>query len=183
MQKLKKLVQEIGVLSLSITIVFIAVMGISMVKGWVEPTVAPPGGNLGAPINTGNVHQIKNAGLTLNNLSTSATGLTVNKGIESLNGDVCATVGGVRKCLSTGGGGTAVPSGIYGYCVEESTSADGRFLTCSDAIAPAVCSYYNGNKKCWTCLEGYTVVTTGQYDYGDTEGSQHTLFYYSCIKN
>ncbi len=62
-QKIKKLFQEIGVLSLSLTIVFILVMGIAIVKGWTEPTVAPPGGNLGAPINTSANTQIKSGAL------------------------------------------------------------------------------------------------------------------------
>lgn len=34
-------------------------------QAWTEPTQAPPGGNLAAPINTGSVNQYKNAGLAL----------------------------------------------------------------------------------------------------------------------
>jgi hypothetical protein len=51
-------------------------------KAWTEPTVAPPNGNVGAPINTGPITQTK-------------------------AGDICTSAGG-GKCLSaasTGGGG------------------------------------------------------------------------------
>ena len=104
MKKVKKIIQEIGVISLSITIVFILVMGISMVKGWTEPTASAPGGNLGAPINTGSIGQIKDGTMIVNNLGAYVTGLTVNKNLEvngavHATGDICTDAGG-GKCLS-----------------------------------------------------------------------------------
>lgn len=104
MNKIKKLAQEIGVLSLSITIVFILVMGISVVKGWTEPTAPAPGGNLAAPINVGSIGQIKQGNLILNSDGSLLTGLTVNRDLEVINGaihstgDVCTDTGG-GKCL------------------------------------------------------------------------------------
>lgn len=65
-QKIKTFLQEIGIMSLALTVAFISYMGIVFVKGWTDPTVAPPGGNLGAPLNTSNVGQEKAGGLTLN---------------------------------------------------------------------------------------------------------------------
>lgn len=53
--KLKKISYWAGVGAVGI------VLGISLqfTRAWVEPTVAPPGGSIGAPINTGNVTQVK----------------------------------------------------------------------------------------------------------------------------
>ncbi|KKT94295.1 MAG: hypothetical protein UW95_C0017G0009 [Parcubacteria group bacterium GW2011_GWC1_45_14] len=53
--KLKKLSYWAGVSAVGI------VLGISLqfTRAWVEPTVAPPGGNIGAPINTGSLPQSK----------------------------------------------------------------------------------------------------------------------------
>ncbi|MCD6149792.1 tail fiber domain-containing protein [bacterium] len=44
------------------------VLGLSLqfARAWTEPAVAPPGGNVGAPINTGPVYQSKAAGLEIN---------------------------------------------------------------------------------------------------------------------
>ena len=44
------------------------VVGLSLqfVRAWTEPAVAPPGGNVGAPINTSNLPQQKIAGLAIN---------------------------------------------------------------------------------------------------------------------
>ena len=44
------------------------------VYGWTEPSVAPPGGNVATPINTGSVEQIKTGNLTVNALGISASG-------------------------------------------------------------------------------------------------------------
>lgn len=78
-QRIKSFVQEIGIMSLALTIAFISYMGIAFVKGWTDPTVAPPGGNLGAPINTSNMGQTKAGGLILNT-GGAADGLIVDKG-------------------------------------------------------------------------------------------------------
>jgi hypothetical protein len=57
------------------------VLGISLqfVRAWTEPTVAPPGGNLGAPLNTGNLGQYKQGGLMLNT-GGAPNGLIVQNG-------------------------------------------------------------------------------------------------------
>ena len=118
-QKLKKLIQEIGIMSLSLTIAFILLTGVAIVKGWADPTQAPPGGNLGAPINTSNVGQTKAGGLVLNTggavngllvplgrvgigTSTPAFKLDVTGKIHA-TGDVCTDLNG-GKCLSSGSG-------------------------------------------------------------------------------
>ena len=59
--KLKKLSYWAGVGAVGI------VLGVSLqfTRAWVEPTVAPPGGSIGAPINTGSTTQTKSGGLVL----------------------------------------------------------------------------------------------------------------------
>lgn len=47
--------------------------------GWVEPTVAPPGGNVAAPLNTGSTGQSKSGGLILNT-GGATNGLIVQSG-------------------------------------------------------------------------------------------------------
>src|SRR4030042_3378519 len=48
---------------------------IQFVKAWTEPTVAPPGGNIGAPINTGINTQNKSGMLGVGGLMTSLLNL------------------------------------------------------------------------------------------------------------
>ncbi len=69
----------------SISIVGI-VVGITLqfAKAWTEPTVAPPGGNLGAPITSGTIAQTKNSYLNITGGGTYGTG-GVGIGNQSLN--------------------------------------------------------------------------------------------------
>ena len=55
-------------------------LSIQFVVAWVEPTAAPPGGNLEAPINVSDSFQFKKAGLMLNTSGISADGLIVANG-------------------------------------------------------------------------------------------------------
>ena len=57
------------------------ILGVSLqfVRAWTEPTAAPPGGNVGAPLNTSNLRQIKIGGLILN-VGGAPNGLLVHKG-------------------------------------------------------------------------------------------------------
>jgi hypothetical protein len=68
-----------GILTLGI------VLGVTikMVGAWVEPDQMPPGGNIAAPLNTGNVGQTKLGGLILNT-GGSAIGLIVEKGLVGI---------------------------------------------------------------------------------------------------
>jgi len=71
-KKQKKLIFWLGIIIIGIALGF----ALQFVRAWTEPTQAPPGGNLGAPINTGPNKQVK-------------------------QGDICTTVTGEEKCLST----------------------------------------------------------------------------------
>jgi len=56
---------------------------IKIASAWVEPTAMPPGGNIAAPLNTGNVGQSKVGGLTLN-VGGSTYGLIVQNGLVGI---------------------------------------------------------------------------------------------------
>jgi len=61
---------------------------LQFVRAWTEPIVAPPGGNLGAPINTGPIEQLKQGALGINGLLKAYNGLQVpngNVGIGTTN--------------------------------------------------------------------------------------------------
>ena len=59
-------------------------LGLQFVRAWTEPTVAPPNGNVGAPLNTGSLGQYKVGGLMLNTgdgtYAPAANGLIVQNG-------------------------------------------------------------------------------------------------------
>jgi hypothetical protein len=52
----------------------------SLLAAWTAPTLAPPDGNIAAPINTGVTGQAKQAGLILNTGNITANGLIVQNG-------------------------------------------------------------------------------------------------------
>lgn len=187
MNKIKKLAQEIGVLSLSITIVFVLVMGISIAKGWTEPAVSAPNGNVAAPINVGSIGQTKDGNMIVNNLGSYVTGLTVNRNLEVLGtihatGDVCTDVEG-GKCLSKS---PVAETTIAGHCANRNGNA--AVQECGRAsygnivgnpISPARC---NLSKQC-ECELGYTKVFTGGCGWGNCAGTNNEVYSYSCVKN
>ena len=63
---------------LSVAVIGIALgLGLQFVRAWTEPSQAPPGGNLGAPINTGAQSQTKSGGITAGTLTAATvTGTT-----------------------------------------------------------------------------------------------------------
>jgi len=62
---------------LGVIIIGLAVgLAVQFVRAWTEPTKAPPGGNVGAPINTSGIQQGKAGSLVLNT-NQNAVGLTV----------------------------------------------------------------------------------------------------------
>ena len=103
-RKIKKFIAEVGILSLSLSIAFVLVMGLSIAKGWVNPTDTAPNGNVGAPINTSAITQNKVGALGIGGI------LDVLGSIHSV-GDICTDKGG-GKCLSSGGEGVDMEMGI-----------------------------------------------------------------------
>lgn len=184
--KTKNLIQEIGLMSLVLTVAFIGFLGFSLANGWAEPTVAPPGGNLGAPINTGNSGQSKVGGLILNT-GGAANGLIVQAGnvgigtttpniAKGANGNVDANdvyLRGVGKWASEVDGGTYVTSGLYGYCRELNGAVYGAVKF------PAKSVLGGGSTHC-ECESGYTTVRTGA-EYVSQDGGNSN--FYACYKN
>ena len=72
---IKKIISWAGILVLG----FFLGTTIKFVTAWVEPNQMPPGGNIAAPLNTGNIGQIKQGGLILN-IGGAQYGLIVDKG-------------------------------------------------------------------------------------------------------
>ena len=56
-------------LTLSIISFILGTISIGVAYAWNEPTAAPPGNNVAAPINVGSTDQVKNAGLGVNSLA------------------------------------------------------------------------------------------------------------------
>lgn len=72
MKKIKKIFEN-GVWWAGVVMVGL-VLGVSLqfVQAWTEPTQAPPGGNLGAPVNTGGSYQLKSGVLAVLGFVTNA---------------------------------------------------------------------------------------------------------------
>lgn len=83
---------------LSVAIVGIALgLALQFVRAWTEPSAAPPGGNLGAPINTSAAAQTKAGGITAGTL----TAATVTGTTQFCLGTSCITSwpsGGAPAC-------------------------------------------------------------------------------------
>jgi len=47
-----------------VTIGLLVGLSLQFVRAWTEPTLSPPGGNVGAPINTSGIGQAKNGDLS-----------------------------------------------------------------------------------------------------------------------
>lgn len=78
-KSIEKTAYWVGIMTLGI------VVGVTIkaVSAWVEPSSMPPGGNIAAPLNTGNVGQAKQGGLTLN-IGGATYGLIIDKGLVGI---------------------------------------------------------------------------------------------------
>lgn len=83
-QKLKKIFENAVWWSGVVMVGLILGLTIQFVKAWTEPTVAPPNGNVGAPVNTSLLDQAKAGGLGVLSLLTHGFQLYNN---PDLNGD------------------------------------------------------------------------------------------------
>jgi hypothetical protein len=69
----------------------VAVIGITLgfaiqfVRAWTEPIAAPPGGNVGAPINTGATEQTKQGGLTVGGLMKAGNDIQISGKLTNEN--------------------------------------------------------------------------------------------------
>jgi hypothetical protein len=147
---------------LSVMIVGIALgLTLQFVRAWTEPTVDPPGGNLGAPINTGPNKQVK-------------------------QGDICTTVTGSEICLSSvtspsflkcnlqGGSEVDIGGGLTICKIPGNTCPTGwhQYDKYSETNA-TTCVGTNGG------CAGATTVTTGSHPFGNIDPVTEKATYYS----
>jgi hypothetical protein len=106
------------------------ILGISIqfVKAWTEPTVAPPGGNVGAPVNTSPLDQVKAGGLGVLSLLTHGFQLYNNPDLNGdglvdndVTGKVLTAIDANGTAAWAAGGGT----GSYGACYVSYGQPDG----------------------------------------------------------
>lgn len=80
---------------------------IQAARAWTEPSMSPPGGDVGAPINTSDVQQAKGGPLTVNSSYSFLNGLGV-VGNALISGNVgIGTIGPAQKLHIVGGKGQA----------------------------------------------------------------------------
>lgn len=136
--KLKKVFQEIGVMSLSLAIAFVLVMGVSIARGWVPAPADPPNSNVGAPINTSIKPQTKDGDLTIGGKLTSGT-------LETIGNAILNTGGGypwgllVNRNLWVDGGGIKVTKGLADAGIPSNN--DIGIISDKD-----ICTNFNGRK-------------------------------------
>lgn len=191
-------------MKISKEILKIAVMGglliVVQAFAFTEPSVAPPGNNVSAPLNVGNLSQTKIGGLILNWGTDGATGgaangLAVaqgNVGIGTVNptakldvqGKVKIADGtqGANKVLTSDANGLASwkpTHGLAGICYLTPNPPD---TICSgpgpggSAVSPAFCSVDACN-----CEAGYLLVQTGfKGSFNEGQGSKDV---FSCLQN
>jgi len=110
--KTKKISEQITYWLGVVAVGLIFGLSLQFVQAWTEPSVAPPGGNVGAPLNTSNIGQTKAGGLMLNTGGGADYGLIVDDAGNSNKGRVgigttnpgsnkLEVVGGITK--TTGG--------------------------------------------------------------------------------
>ncbi len=134
MQK-SKILREVAQMLGAIIIGFLFTVAVSKVGAWTEPTAAPPGGNVGAPINTSNITQGKTGSLYVGGIGPSGAantnGLIVdygNVGVGTTSpGAKLHVVGSGRFEVLAGNNVTiGTPSGVPGMTFISTTRADIR---------------------------------------------------------
>lgn len=115
---------------------------VQFTRAWTEPSLPPPDGNVGAPINTGNLPQAKGlTGVTPNSPKVDKPGSIVAN-------DFCLP-GASGTCLSGGGG---LPAGL-----KQTPPGCGGYLTTLDycyTVPYATTSAYPGFQQCYVAGAG-----------------------------
>ncbi|MFA5871479.1 MAG: hypothetical protein WC858_02040 [Parcubacteria group bacterium] len=142
---------------LSIAAVGIALgLALQFVRAWTEPASDPPGGNLGAPINTSGTAQTKAGNLNINGgmlIGSSTTG--GNKGAGTINADqVC--IRGVCKTEWPSGSTTTTTTTTIAEPLCQ-CNVSGRVLSCGQEASDPDTS------SCTTCYYVCSAGGTGSY--------------------
>ena len=107
---MKKLSQQLTYWLGVVAVGLVIGLSLQFVQAWTEPTVAPPAGNVGAPLNTSGTGQIKTGGVVLNT-GGATIGLVVDQGNvgigtitpnAGLKLDVEGKVGATEYCDQSG---------------------------------------------------------------------------------
>ena len=97
-------------------ILFVGLLGTSLLQAWTGPTGTAPGSNVAAPINAGAIDQVKNAGLSINALTVFGSAYIQNKlGIGNPSPAVSLDVNGTIKIGNAGELCQAVSAGAVRY--------------------------------------------------------------------
>jgi hypothetical protein len=169
---MKKVIENtaywVGILVLGIVVG----VTIKMVGAWVEPGAMPPGGNIAAPLNTSNVGQSKQGGLTLN-IGGATYGLIVDKGLVGIktttpqaeldvNGDIRAHNLNLNNNLNVGGDAT----------INGNLNVNGTINGGGDGGGPYVAFGTNTCATGWTAAyQGVAMVAIQSWVHGGASGS------------
>jgi hypothetical protein len=129
----------------------VAVIGIALgfalqfVRAWTEPTEAPPGGNVGAPINTGAQTQTKAGGLNIGGRLKVGENMSNPAGeagqIRWTGADFEGFKGGAWVSLTSGGSSSDNSAPVYqGYCQQ---------LSIHNGYTTEVCNSYDTGFSCF----------------------------------
>jgi hypothetical protein len=126
------------------------ILGISLqfVRAWTEPTTAPPDGNVGAPINTGPIEQLRQGALGIVGLLKLYGGLQVPSGVIS---------GTPQKDYVLTAKENPPGSGIYDGTVAWAPSTGG---TTDGYTVSGFCQEVSDAGGCYFCKEGQ-IITEG----------------------
>jgi hypothetical protein len=165
-KKLKKIFENAVWWSGVVMVGLVLGLTVQFVRAWTEPSVAPPGGNLGAPINTGIIAQAKQGvlqvlGLTVYN-NPAVSGVDVTGKVltaQNANGAVAWAEAGEITC----------PSGFT------NVKSAGRQLGCMETSEEGEDPFFRAAKKCFDKYGGRLPSHTEWYvsmaSYSLSEGS------------
>jgi hypothetical protein len=162
-QKLsKKAIYWLGVIAVGIALG----LALQFVRAWTEPSAAPPGGNLGAPLNTGVSAQTKAGNLNVQGGMQIGNPTNGNMGTGTINAERVCIQGVCNSAWPSGGGGGG------GSSCATCTCSSGGCYGCNPQTGGDICecgfSYWNMNNcnGCnpvlyyqYTCNNGIWVVT------------------------
>jgi hypothetical protein len=127
--------------------------GLSIALAWTGPTVAPPNGNVPAPINTGTTNQVKDAGLSVDALAVFGNAILSGTSRYLNFGTVVGSTGygfrdsaGVMQLKNSGGAWVNIPTSTDGAETDPQVgvltngrwcTSDGASVNCN-SVAPVI---------------------------------------------